>query len=125
MGKFTPCQLYDAFKSFVNMLVILTTLMFAVHALWRTVSPTFATIQPKHKQWYVVANIFNASCLAILACSYSWLVFVYRGYYLDEWHSTPLLMFYVKRSVGLYVVMDVVALYMVPKLPKTTKLFWI
>lgn len=58
--------------------------------------------------------------LAMLALSPTWLVLNYTGYYLGVWDMTPLDVIVVKRSVAAYVVVDVVALFIVPKLPRTT-----
>jgi hypothetical protein len=44
----------------------------------------------------------------------------YNGYYLDEWGFSVTSLVLVKRSVVVYVVTDIVALFVVPKLPSTT-----
>ena len=81
----------------------------------------YARLPSENRQLYVLANLSKATCLAILFFSKIWINDVYDAFVLDEWNSigTRRLM-RIKNISALYVATDVVALYVVPKLPTTT-----
>ena len=116
---FTPCQLWDCLVCLVLSMVYLTILWPVSLYAWRLVSKRFAAV-PAERQWYVVANMSKALCLAALFVSPSWIDIQFVGQWQNVWDSTPLYLFEIKRTVVLYLVTDVVALYMVPKLPTST-----
>lgn len=83
--------------------------------LWDAVDNNFKIVSPSHKKWYVVANICKAFFLGCMAVSPKYWIGVYQGQVLDEFQQLEL-----KRTMALYVSTDLVALYMVPKLPTST-----
>jgi len=115
-AAYTPCELYDSLLFTIGTMVA----MLAAWCVARARSPAFASVRPDHKQWYVVANCSKAAALATLAFSPFWLESVHASYWLDEWHATSTRALLIKRACGWYVATDVLALLVVPKLPRTT-----
>lgn len=81
----------------------------------------YRQLPTENRQLYVLANLCKASCLAVLFFSKIWITDVYDAFALDQWDTmgTRRLM-RIKHISALYVATDVVALYLVPKLPTTT-----
>lgn len=82
------------------------------------VDPRFAAISPPHKKWYVAANIAKAFYLAVISVSSKYARGVYNCISLDEYPRLEL-----KRSDHVYVATDLVALFLVPKLPISTIMY--
>lgn len=113
---------YFAWDDFVDGLVgLFIASIFVIIAIcvaksvWHYLDPQFRSIIPAHKQWYVVANLCKAFILGCMVLSSRYWNYVYRSYALDQME-----MLYVKRCAILYVSTDVVALLLVPKLPRST-----
>ena len=116
-GLFTPDDLVDAIVALVLLCIIFTVGLVVVKYTWEYLDPQFSSITPRHKQWYVVANMSKAFFLFCMSVSSRYWIGGYRGYLYDNFHLTEL-----KRCMMLYVATDTVALYMVPKLPFSTTL---
>ena len=112
---FTPDDFIDGLACFSILCVLITTGMILCKCLWEWLDPCFAGINPPHKKWYVVANLSKALFLGIMASSHRYWLGTYRLYYYDEFQVLE-----VKRCGVIYVATDAVALYMVPKLPRST-----
>ena len=95
--------------------ILITFGMIICKYLWEFLDPTFASISPTHKKWYVVANLSKSLFLAIMATSIRYWYNAYSSFFLDEFPRTD-----VKRIGIMYIATDIVALYMVPKLPRST-----
>ena len=89
--------------------------MVLVKAVWSTIDTRFSAITPPHKKWYVVANLSKAFFLAVITINTRFWVGIYNGFFNDYFQMTEL-----KRTVMMYIATDLVALYMVPKLPLST-----
>lgn len=114
-GLFTPGDLVDSLLALL-LAVLLTTVGFVVvKYAWERIDKQFDSISPAHKKWYVVANMFKAVFLGLLAVSTKYWIGVYKCNYEDDCQLIEL-----KRSMALYETTDVVALFMVPKLPRST-----
>ena len=112
---YLPDDLIDTLNVIFRMCVLLTIGLIVCKYIWEGLDPKFRAIQPSHKKWYVVANMFKAMILAVLTlCRFFWKEF-YKGSILDDFTQLA-----VKRGCAVYIVPDIVALYMVPKLPRTT-----
>ena len=112
---YLPDDLIDILNVIFRMCVLLTIAFIVCKYIWEGLDPKFRAIQPSHKKWYVVANMFKAMILAVLTlCRFFWKEF-YKGSILDDFTQLA-----VKRGCAVYIVPDIVALYMVPKLPRTT-----
>eukprot|EP00735_Rhodelphis_limneticus_P001887 TRINITY_DN1259_c0_g1::TRINITY_DN1259_c0_g1_i1::g.26863::m.26863 TRINITY_DN1259_c0_g1::TRINITY_DN1259_c0_g1_i1::g.26863 ORF type:complete len:348 (-),score=69.62 TRINITY_DN1259_c0_g1_i1:14-997(-) len=116
----TPQEFVDATACLVKAIAILTAALVAVHFIWNIVWSGFRNVNPAHKKWYVVANVSKAFFLGAMSVSRLWWWYGHKGLWQDQWHFHPLQGCYTKRTGVLYVVTDIVALYMVPKLPKST-----
>ncbi len=82
---------------------------------------SYARLPSENRQLYVLANLCKASCLAILFFSKIWINDVYDAFALDQWDTIGARrLMRIKNISALYVATDVVALYVVPKLPTTT-----
>ena len=114
-GLFTPGDLLDALLALLLAVVIVTLGFVVVKYTWERFDKQYDSISPSHKKWYVVANMFKALLLGAMALSPKYWMGIYKCNYLDECQLTEL-----KRSMALYVTIDIVALYMVPKLPCST-----
>ena len=105
----------DSLVGFFVLCVVFTAVMAATHALWNRFDPHFRAVNPAHKKWYVVANLVKSAILGVFCTSWRFWATTYRAYVFDEWPD-----FELRRVMFLYVVTDLVALYMVPKLPRST-----
>ena len=112
---FTPDELVDGVMALAVLCLVITVGMIVSKTVWSLLDPQFALIHPPHKQWYVVANLSKALFLGIFCFSSRYWIGAYREFYLDEFQMVEL-----KRCMMVYVATDVVALYLVPKLPKST-----
>ena len=115
-GTFLPDDFIDGVVGLSLACLTVTLMMIVAKHVWEWVDPTFNNITPPHKKWYVVANISKSFFLLCIAVSPRFWIASYQGFLLDNW---PCLLF-VKRCCILYLTTDVVALYMVPKLPTST-----
>ena len=113
--NYLPDDLVDAIISLVILSVLTTIGMIVAKAIWNALDSRFSTIEPPHKQWYVVANISKAFFLAVMAFSSRYWIGSYKSFYLDEFQMVEL-----KRLGMMYITTDLVSLYMVPKLPRST-----
>ena len=113
--QFMPGDLIDSVIVLALLCLVVTVAMIVTKVLWDYLDPVFAAVMPSHKKWYVVANLYKAFFLAVLAFDHRYWIGVYLGFCLDEFNLLP-----VKRCAMIYVVTDVVSLYMVPKLPRST-----
>ncbi len=118
---FAPQDLVDSLAALVIISAYLTVAIGVTKLAWDKMDSRFASISPSHKKWYVVANIYKAFLLSILAST--------PTYWLATWnllmYDTPITdvdSIKMKRCALVYAVTDIVALYMVPKLPRTTVL---
>ncbi len=115
-GYFVPDDLVDSIVVLTFLCVLVTVGLILCKLVWEKVDPRFAAISPPHKKWYVVANLSKTFFLAAMALGTRYWVGAYRSFYLDKFPVVEL-----KRCSMLFMVTDLVALYMVPKLPRSTK----
>ena len=116
---FTPDDFIDCLTCLFITSVLVTLGMVLVKKVWCYLDSDFRAITPSHKQWYVVANLSKSFFLGCMALSSRYWIGVYQGYILDK---LPALALNYKRCGMLYIATDLVALYMVPKLPRSTLL---
>jgi len=114
-GYFTPDDFVDSVACFILLFTIIFIGMVVGKFVWEKLDKNFATINPSHKKWYVVANISKALFLAVLCLSHRYWLGTYRLYFYDRFQTLE-----VKRCGVIYVATDAVALLMVPKLPRST-----
>lgn len=112
---FTPDDFVDSVTCLFITSILITLGMILVKNIWARIDPQFASITPSHKQWYVVANLSKSFFLGCMALSSRYWIGVYYSYIFDQMD-----MLNIKRCGMLYVATDLVALYMVPKLPTST-----
>eukprot|EP00056_Hartaetosiga_gracilis_P001083 m.42095 g.42095 ORF g.42095 m.42095 type:complete len:350 (-) comp10489_c1_seq2:3645-4694(-) len=121
---------------FFMQLVALALIWTATHVLFDLIWPTFSKINPAHKKWYVVANFSKAFFLGMQCFSPTWFMYSFLQYrctanplltFLNlptqpdcNYHFHPNQPLVAKWAASTYVVTDVLAIFMVPKLPKTT-----
>lgn len=113
-NSFTPDDFVDGLACFILLCSIVTLGMIICKCLWEQLDANFAAINPPHKKWYVVANLSKAFLLALIACSHRCWFGTYNMFH-DHFQILE-----VKRCAVIYVATDAVALYMVPKLPRST-----
>lgn len=111
---YTPDDFVDGVISLMVMSIIVSVMMLFVREIWTCVDPAFRSINPSHKKLYVVANLAKAVLLAILALSPRYWAGSFRFYY-DEFQGVE-----IKRCCIIYITTDLVALFLVPKLPRST-----
>ena len=111
---FLPVELIDCLVSLTLITALVTMVMIIMKITWSKVDLQFAAITPTHKQWYVVANICKATTLLILTFSSRFWISTYRSIF-DQFVNLE-----TKRCVMVYIATDLAALYMVPKLPRST-----
>ena len=114
-GQFLPGDLIDTVIVLILLCIVVTVAVVVTKAAWDYFDPVFAAVKPAHKKWYIVANLYKAFFLAVLATSHRYWVGAYLAFVQDEFTLLP-----IKRCAMMYVVTDVVSLYVVPKLPKST-----
>ena len=114
---FVPDHLVDSCVVLFVLCTLVTVGLILTKFIWERVDSKFASITPSHKKWYVVANMSKAFFLACMALSSRYWIGAYLGFFLDEFQTVEL-----KRCGMLYIATDIVALYMVPKLPLSTVL---
>ncbi len=112
---FVPDDLVDSIIALTILCVLVSVGITLCKVVWEKVDPSFAAISPPHKKWYVVANLYKSFFLAIMAIGRRYWIGAYKAFYLDDFQMTEL-----KRCSMIYIVTDLVALYMVPKLPRST-----
>lgn len=117
-GIYVVEDFIDSVVCLLKSMVLLTVAIYVVYVIWDQVDKRFSSIVPSHKKWYVVANLSKAFLLGVQALSGRYWWAVYIGYVKGR-HLSRLEL---KRCTVLYLVTDVVALYMVPKLPRSTVL---
>jgi hypothetical protein len=116
-GWYTGEELYDALTALAVACFAVTIGMLVLNRVWAFFDPAFKNIDPPHKRMYVVANIFKSFMLGIMVLSPRWWTGNAHAFAHDDFLAVPM-----KRTVMLYVATDVVALYLVEKLPLTTKI---
>lgn len=114
---FVPDHFVDCFIILIALCLLVTFALVLSKFIWEMLDSRFALITPSHKQWYVVANMSKSFFLACMALSSRYWIGAYLGFFLDEFQTVEL-----KRCCMLYIVTDIVALYVVPKLPCSTVL---
>lgn len=114
---FTPDDFIDCQVCLLLICGVITLGMIICKLLWEYIDPNFAAINPPHKKWYVVANLSKALLLATMACSHRYWLGTYKFYFYDQFQVLE-----IKRCGVVYVATDAVALFMVPKLPRSTVL---
>ena len=112
---FSPDDLVDSIIALLLLSVIVTVALVVAKNIWEAIDPNFQSITPSHKKWYVVANISKSFFLGCLALSTKYWYGAYKAHILDEFQPIEL-----KRCIAVYITTDLVALYMVPKLPVST-----
>lgn len=117
-----PNSEFFTFDDLVDSIIVLSIVscltaagIVALKLIWERVDPRFGAINPPHKKWYVAANISKAFYLALMSFSIKFGRGVYNCIYLDVYPRLA-----VKRSGHLYIATDLVALFLVPKLPNST-----
>ena len=105
-------EILDSVRTLVLLSLMITVAMVLSFCVCNRLSSNFRNVAPAHKKWYVIAKLFKVALLGILCISKKYWAAVYRTYYFDQFLAIPL-----KRTMAIYAVSDVVALWMVPKLP--------
>ena len=111
-------RLEDLLDCIIGLTIIciwLTIAFIVCKYIWDYIDPSFSSITPAHKKWYVVGNMSKALFLGIIVFSSYYKTGLHQVY-IDEFTDQLL----IKRSMIIYLATDVVALYMIPKLPKST-----
>lgn len=114
--SFTPDDFVDSLVCLFISCIVVTFGIFAGKFIWERIDPQFASITPTHKKWYVVANLSKSFFLGCMCLTSRYWVGTYYGYIYDNLDINA------KRCGMLYVATDLVALFMVPKLPFSTKM---
>ena len=112
---FSPDDLVDGTIALIIFSTFVMITMILLRYIWDILDPHFNAISPAHKKWYVVANISKGFWLACLALSPKYWIGTYNGQMFDEFQLIEL-----KRCIAIYISTDLVALFMVPKLPLST-----
>ena len=111
---FLPKELVDTGAAlFVSGILVTLGLILARYG-WDYVDPSFNSIKPSHKKWYVVANLSKSFFLGMMVLNTQFVRELWRMFS-DDFGGIL-----TKRSIVMYVVTDVVALALVPKLPRST-----
>ncbi len=111
---FLPKELVDTLAALFVIGILVTLCLILARYGWDYVDPRFNSIKPSHKKWYVVANLSKAFFLGIMVLNTQFVRELWRMFS-DDFGGIV-----TKRSVVMYVVTDVVALALVPKLPRST-----
>lgn len=112
---FTPDEFVDGLVSMVVISICVAISIFFAKEVWNALDSKFSAISPDHKKMYVVANMSKAALLGILALSPRYWVGSYNCFILDEFQAIE-----TKRCGIIYMVTDLVALFIVAKLPRST-----
>ena len=114
--SFSPAHAADGVCVLTMMCLMVFFGIILTHNLWNKLGCNFAAVTPAHKKWYVVANLSKSLILAILCIGTTrfWVV-TYNSLFLDKFLNLEL-----KRCSLVYAATDVVALFLVPKLPRST-----
>ena len=112
---FTPDHLVDSTVIMLVLSLLVAMGITATKIIWDQIGSNFRAITPEHKKWYVVANLFKAFLLGCIALSSRCWMGAYLSFFHDQFLGIEL-----KRLSMLYASTDVVALFMVPKLPLST-----
>ena len=115
-GVFVVEDFIDSVVCLLICIAVVTVAIFAVYGIWNKIDESFSTINPSHKKWYVVANLSKALLLGVQALSFNY----WWGMYTSYIHGRYIFQLELKRCTVLYACTDVVALYMVPKLQRST-----
>ena len=113
---FLSKDLADTFVLLFLCCAIVTATFAVTKFIWCAVDPTFASIRPAHKQWYVVATMHKMVMRACMSLSVRYWAMFYYGFFEDQFASLE-----IKRLIVLISAIDIVGLYMVPKLPRSTR----
>lgn len=114
---FTPDEFVDGLISTLVVSICVAICIYFAKEVWNALDSKFRSISPAHKKMYVVANMSKAALLAILAVSPRYWIGSYNCFILDKFKSIV-----TKRCGILYCVTDLVALFIVSKLPRSTVL---
>ena len=112
---YTPDLFIDGMIALMVMSIIVSLMMLFTKEVWSCLDPGFKSIHPSHKKLYVVANLAKAVLLGILTLSPRYWVGAIR-FYNDDYRNE----IGIKRCVVVYIATDFVALFLVPKLPRST-----
>ena len=112
---FTPEDIIDSMVALLILCAVTAIGMVVCKGVWNWLDPKFAAVNPAHKKWYVIANLYKSFFLACMTFSSRYWIANYREFMSDEFQIIE-----VKRTMAIYIVADVVALFMVPKLPQST-----
>jgi hypothetical protein len=112
---FLPLDLVDGVIALLLTSGLLTVALVVAKYTWDFIDPYFKAISPSHKKWYVVANMSKGIILGLLCISPKYWIGSYKCFIQDECQLVEL-----KRSVVIFITTDLVALFLVPKLPFTT-----
>ena len=110
-----PDDFVDCTVALFYLCILVTVGLIVSKYLWEWVDPQFAAVTPEHKKWYVVANMSKAFFLACMMFSSRYWIGTYFALIKDNFSGLEM-----KRTGILYISTDIVALYMVPKLPRST-----
>ena len=111
---FKPEDFVDGLISLAVMSVLVTFLILLAKGIWNNYDSSFRSVTPSHKQLYVMANLAKAILLGILAISPRYWAGSLR-FYSDKFQGVE-----IKRCGIIYIVTDFVALFLVPRLPRST-----
>jgi hypothetical protein len=114
---YTGDELYDTLACLACASVAISLSFVTLRHAWSRIDPNFRAINPPHKQMYVVANVMKSFMLGAFVFSYRWWFGSLDAFFNDDYLSLES-----KRIGVLYVVTDLIALLMVPKLPASTKM---
>lgn len=107
-------------KVFIAALIIVTVGFSITKRILNVIWPRFRQISPEHKKWYVVGNLWKAFLLGSMTCCSTYWYYTMTHFLEDNWSQHSLDGYMTKKVVVMYSITDVVALYMIPKLPKST-----
>lgn len=111
---YTPEEFVDGVVSLMMMSLIVSVLMFFTKEVWNCLDGNFRSITPSHKKMYVLANLAKSLLLGIMSLSPRYWLGSTRFIY-DAFQGIE-----IKRCGIIYITADFVALFLVPKLPRST-----
>ena len=115
---FAPSDLVDTIVASFAVCLFVTIAMVILKIGWEQVDQRFNSIQPAHKKWYVVAYLCKGILLSFIAFSSGYWRLAYDFLVARELTSLEILQ--LKRCAVIMVTPDVVGLFMVPKMPKSS-----